>query len=247
MLPDCQQVLSATTVCVGLGRAMVAAQSIRGTWERAAAKGISSSTRGGGGARFGSSAQARLKTSSRSSSVSACAWATPANVSQTCINSWTSSRMDHLDSLGHWCRHAGFRQAHICNCGTVHFAAGDCPAHERCGVLAMTFWAAHRPLSLTLRENRTRKSLSEFDRSYPSRRSSLLLNVCSVGRRHGVNLREELVHVAITLVHDGTVQSGHRCIQNRFRQVHIFTGAMESGRYRNSNRVTCRASHFGHV
>ena len=84
-----------------------------------------------------------------------------------------------------------------------HFAAGDRPAHERCGVLAMTFWAAHTPLSHTLRGNGTRKSPRELDRSRPNRRSSLLLNVCHVGRLHGVYIREELIHVSIILLHDG--------------------------------------------
>ena len=84
-----------------------------------------------------------------------------------------------------------------------HFAAGDRPAHERCGVLAMTFWAAHTPLSHTLRGSGTRKSPRELDRSRPNRRSSLLLNVCHVGRLHGVYIREELIHVSIILRHDG--------------------------------------------
>jgi hypothetical protein len=44
-----------------------------------------------------------------------------------------------------------------------------------------------------------------------------------------------------------TPRLGHRCIENRFPQVHIFTGAMEPERNRNSQRVTFRASHFGHI
>lgn len=32
-----------------------------------------------------------------------------------------------------------------------HFAAGERPAHEWCGMLALTFWAGHPPRSHTLR------------------------------------------------------------------------------------------------
>ena len=44
-----------------------------------------------------------------------------------------------------------------------------------------------------------------------------------------------------------TIRSGHRCIQNRFKQVHIVTGAVEPERCRNSKMVTFRASHLGHI
>jgi hypothetical protein len=62
-----------------------------------------------------------------------------------------------------------------------HFAAGERPGHEGSGVLALTFWASHPPLSQPLR-SRARKT--------PSRRLSVLLKVC------------QLLHAAITFVHD---------------------------------------------
>ena len=69
-----------------------------------------------------------------------------------------------------------------------HFAAGDRPAHERFGILVLTFWAGHLPLSHTLRRSRARESPPSF-----------LLKVC------------RLLHAAITLVHGGTLQIDHWC------------------------------------
>src|SRR5580765_8302047 len=63
-----------------------------------------------------------------------------------------------------------------------YFAGRERPGYERFGVLALTFWAGHPPLSQPLR-SRVRKT--------PSRRLSVLLKVC------------RLLHTAITFVHDG--------------------------------------------
>jgi len=65
-----------------------------------------------------------------------------------------------------------------------HFAAGDRPAHERSGILALTFWTGHLPLS----QSSARKSHLIF-----------LLKAC------------RLLHAAITLVHGGALQIDHWC------------------------------------
>jgi hypothetical protein len=69
-----------------------------------------------------------------------------------------------------------------------HFASGDRPAHERFGILALTFWTGHFALSHALRKSSARKSPPSF-----------LLKVC------------RLLHAAITLVHGEALQIDHWC------------------------------------